>query len=81
VIKLKTKIPIVVFPIKKVTMEAPAGLKAGLYRTYMTSMSQETLDKIDHEKWRCITFVQSFLHSVVQERRKFGPIGWCIPYE
>ncbi|CAD7937232.1 unnamed protein product [Amoebophrya sp. A120] len=65
----------------KVTLEPPAGLKAGLYRTYTTIMSQETLDKIDHEKWRIITFVQAFLHSTVQERRKFGAIGWCIPYE
>jgi len=65
----------------KVTLEPPAGLKAGIFRTYSTMVSQELLDKIDHEKWRTLVFVQSFLHSVVQERRKFGPIGWCVPYE
>merc|ERR1719160_1164523 len=65
----------------KVTLEPPAGLKAGLARTYTTMVSQELLDKIDHVKWRTIVYVQAFLHSVVQERRKFGPIGWCVPYE
>merc|ERR1719359_823421 len=65
----------------KVTLEPPAGLKAGLYRTYTTMVSQELIDKIDHEKWRILVYVQAFLHSVVQERRKFGPIGWCVPYE
>jgi len=44
-------------------------------------VTQELLDKIDHEKWRTIVFVQAVLHSIVQERRKFGPIGWCVPYE
>merc|ERR1719311_560603 len=65
----------------KVTLEPPAGLKAGLHRTYTTMVSQDMLDKIDHPKWRTMVFVQAFLHSVVQERRKFGPIGWCVPYE
>jgi len=65
----------------KVTLEPPAGLKAGIFRTYSTMVSQELLDKIDHEKWRTLVFAQCFLHSVVQERRKFGPIGWCVPYE
>eukprot|EP00929_Paragymnodinium_shiwhaense_P087549 TRINITY_DN476_c0_g6_i1.p1 TRINITY_DN476_c0_g6~~TRINITY_DN476_c0_g6_i1.p1 ORF type:complete len:3651 (-),score=1240.57 TRINITY_DN476_c0_g6_i1:538-10725(-) len=65
----------------KVTLEPPAGLKAGLYRTYTTMVSQELLDKIDHEKWRTLVYVQAFLHSIVQERRKFGAIGWCVPYE
>merc|ERR1740138_400955 len=59
----------------KVTLEPPAGLKAGLYRTYTTVVSQEVLDKIDHEKWRTLVYAQCFLHSIVQERRKFGAIG------
>jgi len=65
----------------KVTNEPPLGLKAGLHRTYSTMILQETLDKVDHERWRLTTFSLAFLHSVVQERRKFGPLGWCIPYE
>eukprot|EP00933_Yihiella_yeosuensis_P062144 TRINITY_DN65084_c0_g1_i1.p1 TRINITY_DN65084_c0_g1~~TRINITY_DN65084_c0_g1_i1.p1 ORF type:complete len:833 (-),score=116.83 TRINITY_DN65084_c0_g1_i1:79-2385(-) len=65
----------------KVTLEPPAGLKAQLYRTYTTMITQETIDKVDHEKWRMLLYVMAVLHSVVQERRKFGAIGWCVPYE
>jgi len=65
----------------KVTLEPPAGLKAGLHRTYTTMVTQDVLEKIDHEKWRTLVYMLSFLHSIVQERRKFGPIGWCVPYE
>ena len=32
-------------------------------------------------EWRQLLFMQTALHSIVQERRKFGPIGWNVPYE
>jgi len=65
----------------KVTNEPPKGLKAGLHRTFTTIINQDFMEKIDIDKWRTITYVICFLHSIVQERRKFGPLGWCVPYE
>ena len=65
----------------KVTNEPPKGIKAGLYKTFTTTITQEFLDKVDHANWRSLIFTICFLHSIVIERRKFGPLGWCIPYE
>ena len=65
----------------KVTNEPPKGVKAGLFKTFTTIINQDFLEKIEHPSWKSLIFTICFLHSIVQERRKFKGIGWCIPYE
>lgn len=65
----------------KVTNEPPKGLRAGMQRSYTAIIDQDRLERIDSPVWRSLLFTLCFTHSVVQERRKFGPLGWCVPYE
>merc|ERR1711935_1004100 len=65
----------------KVTNEPPKGVRAGLLRTFSTLVNAEFLEKIDHPNWRTLLYGVCFLHSVVIERKKFGSLGWCVPYE
>jgi len=66
----------------KCTIEPPKGIQAGLFRTFTTMINQDFLEKVEpYEKWRSIVYSICFMHTIVQERRKFGPLGFCIPYE
>lgn len=65
----------------KVTNEPPQGLRAGLLRSYTVMVDQDKLERVETSQWRQLLFDLCFLHSLVIERKKFGPLGWGIPYE
>ncbi|GMH89960.1 hypothetical protein TrVE_jg7050 [Triparma verrucosa] len=67
----------------KVANEPPAGLKAGLLRSYTPGVmvDQDKIERVETAQWRQLLFALCFLHSIVLERRKFGPLGWGIPYQ
>eukprot|EP00767_Chilomastix_cuspidata_P003100 gnl/Chilomastix_cuspidata/322.p1 GENE.gnl/Chilomastix_cuspidata/322~~gnl/Chilomastix_cuspidata/322.p1 ORF type:complete len:2547 (-),score=680.75 gnl/Chilomastix_cuspidata/322:1353-8993(-) len=64
----------------KLTNDPPTGCRAGLRRSYQM-LTQDQLETVDKPQWLPLVYVIAFIHTTVQERRKYGPLGWCIPYE
>ncbi|XP_050530853.1 dynein axonemal heavy chain 6 [Daktulosphaira vitifoliae] len=64
----------------KVTNEPPKGLKANMKRSFF-DMNVEFFEKNAFgPDWRKMVFGLCFFHSIILERRKFGPLGWNILY-
>ncbi len=64
----------------KLTNEPPSGLRPNMLRAY-ASFNEGVWDGCGKQsELKAIIFALSFFHSVVCERRKFGPIGWNRGY-
>jgi dynein heavy chain, axonemal len=65
----------------KITKEPPKGIRANLKNTYL-KLNNEDLKKTDKPMaFQKLLFGLSFYHALVVERKKYGPLGWNIPYE
>ena len=58
--------------------ECLQGLKANMLRTYTRFSEAYLHESAKPSEWRCLLFGMSLFHAVVQDRRKFGPLGWNI---
>jgi len=82
-----TSTPIEFFPVSvlqngvKLTTEPPRGIKANLKRSYAEVTDDWLNDCKKDAIYRKMVFGVSFFHAIVQERRKFGPLGWNVTYE
>lgn len=65
----------------KMTLEPPKGLKANLVRQYNRFTDAYLAQTSKPEAWRALTFGLCLFHAVIQDRRKFGPLGWNIRYD
>ena len=80
----------------KMTNEPPKGLKANLFRSYLSGpiCDSDFFDALMPDpdaataeaNRRHMTFLKGvfalcFFHAQIQERRNFGPLGWNVPYE
>ncbi|GBG66219.1 hypothetical protein CBR_g57822 [Chara braunii] len=64
----------------KVVTEPPNGLKLNMRASY-SKITEESLSECPHNAFRPLVYVLAFFHAVVQERRKYGKLGWNVAYD
>ncbi len=82
-----TSMPADYFPVSvlqtsvKMTIEPPSGIRANLTRTFANMEASELTKTKSPKQYQKLLYGFAFFHAIVQDRRKFGPIGWNIQYE
>jgi dynein heavy chain, axonemal len=65
----------------KITKEPPKGMRANLKNTYIKLDNEKVNRTNKPREFQKLLFGLSFYHAIVIERKKYGPLGWNIPYE
>ena len=68
----------------KMTIESPRGLKNNLKQNFGPGgfVNRKLFDTEDYgSHWKRLLFSLGFIHALIHERKKFGPLGWNLPYE
>ena len=70
------------------TVEPPRGIKANLLRSFGTGGTGVVTERVYEEQcqdksaaWKTLLFGLCFFNAVLHERKKYGRLGWNIPYE
>jgi len=88
-----TSMPCDYFPVSvlqkgvKLTNAPPSGLRANLLRSYQNVINADEFESMSYvaptksHAFKKLLYGLTFFHAVVQERKKFGPLGWNKSYE
>ncbi|KAI3369512.1 hypothetical protein L3Q82_007723 [Scortum barcoo] len=82
-----TSLPSNKFPVSilqngsKMTIEPPKGIKANLQKTYLRLSNDFISSSTKITRFKSLLLSLCLFHGIALERRKFGPLGFNIPYE
>ncbi|KAH9121803.1 hypothetical protein LEN26_010526 [Aphanomyces euteiches] len=65
----------------KITNEPPKGMRANLGRTFLDMKEADFEGCSKPREYKKFIFALAFYNALCLERRKFGAVGWNIPYE
>ena len=65
----------------KVTNEPPKGLRNNLLGAFVAQNHEEFESCSKQQEYKKLMFGLCFFNALILERRKYGPLGWNIPYE
>ena len=64
----------------KVVTEPPDGLRLNT-KSILSKLTEESLNECPHSAFKPLVYVVSFFHAIIQDRRKYGKIGWNVTYD